>query len=233
MIGEVVIHKQFLVIIISVCMISGCSSALPVWRQEARTVLERDQILGAGKLLPEESKSVEDSIRSGEALLLEDEPEEADDYFHLAWTKGKLLEMNLAAEQRRLANLARSKMEAEQRERERQKVLPEEHNRLLKEQAAAVESAECGKKVGKNGQSREKPLPAYHTVIHGETLPQIAGDAEVYNDQMLWPLLYRANRDQIRDPWHIRPGQILRIPRNVSREEIMEARRYGQEKSLR
>jgi nucleoid-associated protein YgaU len=214
-------------------MISGCSSMSPVWRQEARTVFDRARIHGADKLLPEESKSVENSILFGEALLLEDEPEEADNYFHLAWTKGKLLEMNLVAEQWRLANLARVKASSEQRERERRKALLLEQNRQPKDQAAAVESAEHGKKVERNGHGREKPLPAYHTVLRGETLPQIAGEPEVYNDQTLWPLLYRANRDQIRDPGHIRPSQVLRIPRNASREEITEARRYGQEKPLR
>lgn len=229
----VVINKLLLLIIISACVISGCSSTLPVWRQDARMVFDRVRNHGANKLLPEETKNVEDTLLMGEALLLEDEREEADEYFHLAWTKGKLLEMNLVAEQQRLANLARLKAEAEQLERERQKTLLEEQNRLLKEQAAAAESAEHDKKAERNGHGREKPLPAYHTVMRGETLPQIAGQPEVYNDQTLWPLLYRANRDQIRDPGHIRTGQALRIPRNVSRDEIAEARRYGQEKPLR
>ena len=213
-------------------MSSGCSSPLTVWRQEARTVFDRARIHGANKLLPEESKSVEETLLLGEALVLEDEPEEADYYFHLAWTKGQLLETNLAAEQQRLANIARLKAEADKRERERQQAEFEEQNRLLKEQAAAAESAENEKKAENAGHNREKPLPAYHTVMRGETLPQIAGQPEVYNDPTLWPLLYRANRDQIRDPAHIRPGQALRIPRNVNREEAAEARRYGQEKPL-
>jgi nucleoid-associated protein YgaU len=69
--------------------------------------------------------------------------------------------------------------------------------------------------------------------MRGETLPQIAAQSDVYNDLTVWPLLYRANRDQIRDPGHIWPGQVLRIPRNLSREEIAEARRYSQDKPLR
>jgi len=168
----------------------------------------------------------------GEALLLEDESEEADNYFHLAWTKGKLLEVNLVAEKLRLANLARVQAEADQRERERLWALQEEQNQLLREQAKAAELAAHEKKDEIVGQNKEKPLPTCHEVMRGETLPQIAGRSDVYNDQTLWPLLYRANRDQIRDPGHIRPGQVLIIPRNVSREEIMDARRYGQEKPL-
>lgn len=171
----------------------------------------------------------------GDALLLEDESEEADNYFHLAWTKGKILEMNLAAEKLLLSETARLKSEAEERERqrERQKVLQEEQRRLMQENTQAAESAAHEKKIERPRSSKEKPLPVYHTVMRGETLPQIAAQSDVYNDLTLWPLLYRANRDQIRDPGHIWPGQVLRIPRNLSREEIAEARRYSQEKPLR
>ncbi len=185
---------------------------------------------GADRLLPEEFKSIDETLLMGEALLLEDEPEEADKYFHLAWTKGKLLEVDLLKEKFRLAYIAMLKAAAEQRERERQIALQEENERLSRQRAAAAEAAEHEKKARQN---KEKPLPDYHTVQRGETLPQIAAQIDVYGDQSLWPLLYRANRDQISDPAHIRPGQILRIPRNVSKEEIAEARRYGQEKPLR
>jgi nucleoid-associated protein YgaU len=66
----------------------------------------------------------------------------------------------------------------------------------------------------------------------GETLPLIAAQPEVYGDATLWPLLYRANRDQIRDPRHLWPGQVLRIPRTFSREDLTEARRFAQDKQL-
>jgi nucleoid-associated protein YgaU len=111
--------------------------------------------------------------------------------------------------------------------------LQEEQSHKLQEQPKAAESPAHVKKAEKTGQNKEKPLPVYHTVMHGETLPQIAARPDVYNDLALWPLLYRANRDQIRDPGHIQPGQVLRIPRNMSREETAEARRYGLEKPLR
>jgi nucleoid-associated protein YgaU len=182
--------------------------------------------------LPEESKSVEDAIHRGETLLSEDKPGEADVYFHLAWTKGRLLEGNLVAEKLRLADQARLKSLSEQRELERQLAFKEGQNQQLREKAIASDSAAHLKKPERSADSKEKPLPAYHTVLRSETLPLIAARSDVYNDQTLWPLLYRANRDQISDPGRIRPGQVLLIPRNVSREEIAEARRYGQEKPL-
>ena len=49
-----------------------------------------------------------------------------------------------------------------------------------------------------------------HVVQPGESLWQIA--AAVAGDPTLWPLLYRANRDQIKDPSLLYPGQRLTIP---------------------
>ncbi len=49
-----------------------------------------------------------------------------------------------------------------------------------------------------------------HVVQRGETLSSIA---ETYlGNPHLWPALYRANRDQIRDPGRLYPGQTLSIP---------------------
>jgi nucleoid-associated protein YgaU len=50
-----------------------------------------------------------------------------------------------------------------------------------------------------------------HEVRAGETLWTIAGDA--IGDPTLWPALYFANRDQIKHPAQLYPGQKLRIPR--------------------
>ncbi len=49
-----------------------------------------------------------------------------------------------------------------------------------------------------------------HVVRPGESLWRIAAMAT--GDPMLWPVLYRANRDQIKDPSLLYPGQRLTIP---------------------
>jgi len=51
---------------------------------------------------------------------------------------------------------------------------------------------------------------AVHVVQPGETLWQIA--AVVSGDPHRWPEIYRANRDQIKDPSTLYPGQKLSIP---------------------
>lgn len=51
---------------------------------------------------------------------------------------------------------------------------------------------------------------SFHDVRDGDTLATIA--ALTLGDPSLWPALYRANRDQIRDPARLYPGQRLEIP---------------------
>lgn len=53
-----------------------------------------------------------------------------------------------------------------------------------------------------------------HLVRSGETLASIA--ALHFGNPHLWPALYRANRDQIRDPSRLYPGQTLSIPATTS-----------------
>jgi len=54
------------------------------------------------------------------------------------------------------------------------------------------------------------PASRVHVVRPGETLWQIT--AALTGDPHRWPQLYRANRDQIKDPSTLYPGQRLAIP---------------------
>jgi nucleoid-associated protein YgaU len=67
--------------------------------------------------------------------------------------------------------------------------------------------------------------PTIYVVKKGDTLPSIAFKHEIYNDSYMWPLIYKANRDQIKDPKVLYSGQDLKIPREMSIEEVIEARR--------
>ena len=53
-----------------------------------------------------------------------------------------------------------------------------------------------------------------HTVSKGECLWYIAGYDEIYGNPLKWPLIYKANKDQIKDPDLIYPGQVFAIPRD-------------------
>jgi hypothetical protein len=228
-----VIRRLFLMTLIAALITSGCSHSKSHWRQDAVAIVDLVRIKGGETAFPDEFKSTRDSLAKGEALLQAGEGGEADSIFHLAWTKGKVLEKQLDAERLPVAETARLNGESEKSELKRLSLLRDKRSPSAIEQPRTIHTAGNVKKAESPRVSREKALPVYHTVARGETLPLIAALADVYGDQMLWPLLYRANRDQIRDPAHIWPGQILRIPRNLSNEEIDEARRYSQEKPLR
>jgi nucleoid-associated protein YgaU len=52
-----------------------------------------------------------------------------------------------------------------------------------------------------------------YTVRNGDTLSKISARPEIYGDAGAWRRLYEANRDRIRDPARLKPGQEIRIPR--------------------
>jgi hypothetical protein len=208
--------------------ISGCAQIVPQWRDEAKSSIIGVYVKGAQKEFPAEYGNALDIFIKGEEFLKEDEVEDADNYYHFAWTKAKLLDKELSDLKVRRAEEARVKAEAEQLESERLLELREQERKIAQDR----DELEAKKAPDKSRLSKERQLPTSHTVKRGETLPQIAAQTDIYNDYKLWPLLYRANRDQIRDPKRIWPGQLLRIPRNLSREEIAEARRYAQEKPI-
>ena len=57
-------------------------------------------------------------------------------------------------------------------------------------------------------------LPNSWKVYRGEFLWKIASYPEVYGNGNKWPLIYRANKDKIKDPNLIYPNQIFEIPRD-------------------
>ena len=58
----------------------------------------------------------------------------------------------------------------------------------------------------------------------GESLWSIAAQKDVYDDPFLWPVIYKFNRDQIKDPSRIYPSQRLQIPVNLDADARSSAR---------
>lgn len=232
--------KRFAIVATISLLAASCAAPVPRWRQEAHLLLTKARQEGVDRLIPAEFKSVEDTLIKGESVLVDEGVETAEPFFRLALSKGMLLETDAAAERtRRQEAEEASRREAERLERERrlaaereaeQRRAQEEASRKARLEAEAARAAR--KRAERLRAGQERPLSSSHTVKRGETLPQIAAQGDVYNDASLWPLLYRANRDQISNPRHIWPGQVLRIPRGLSREDVQEAHRYAREKSL-
>ena len=74
-----------------------------------------------------------------------------------------------------------------------------------------------GKKEGAEGQSEMKDtvmcLCEQYTVRKDDSLWRIAKYKDIYNDPFLWPVIYEANKDIIKNPKLLYPGQELGIPR--------------------
>ena len=60
---------------------------------------------------------------------------------------------------------------------------------------------------------------AEYTVVKGDNLWDISGKDTIYGNPYQWPLIYKANADQIKDADLIFPGQVFEIP-NASASEI-------------
>jgi len=56
----------------------------------------------------------------------------------------------------------------------------------------------------------ENPYTQWHEVVKGDTLSKIA--ARYYGDPSLYPKIFEANRDRIKNPDLIQVGWKLRIP---------------------
>lgn len=213
-------------------LLAACSTPVPSWRSKTAPLVEELGRREAPALFPQEYRSLLETFEHGEALYhVREDDKGADLYYQLAFQKAEILQsevqqakMRLAAEQQqRLADLA-AKAEEEQLMR----AAAEAERRLRDQQSArAAEAAQTAQKKSKES---TPSLPNSYTVRRGETLPQISARTEIYNDSTLWPIIYRANRDQIRDPKRLWPGQVFVIPRNFSRDEADEARRYSNKK---
>jgi nucleoid-associated protein YgaU len=179
-----------------------------------------------------ELASMQQAHAQGEQLLADGKATAADRFFELVMLKAQLLQQTIAEEEARQAGALRREEEAR---RVRELLLEQQRQReLVAEQLRQAEAAaaEARRSQVRSRPERERLLLRY-TVRRGETLPQIAAQPEIYGDAQLWPLIYRANRDQIRNPRVVWPGQNLKIPRNLDRADLAEARRYAAEKPLR
>lgn len=133
------------------------------------------------------------------------------------------------AKVRKAEEEARRKAEEEAR----RKAEEEEARRKAEEEARRKAEAEARRKAEEQARkAAESRMLTEYRVGSGDTLASIAALIGVYGDPLLWPLLYQANRDQIKDPQHIYVGQTLRIPRGLLASDFETARVKAREAGL-
>jgi nucleoid-associated protein YgaU len=219
--------KARLLVIAGVALLFGCAPGNPLLRDESLHLLEGIRAAGVQELFPVQYQDLASTFDKGEELQLAGDVSAADEYFGFAITKAKLLESAYLVEvkAREAAALRevelklqaeaelKHKQEQERAEAEAAAAKAAEEAKIAARKVAVerAEQAEARRRAERAKYEREQNLPLRHTVKRGETLPQIAALPEVYGEASLWPLLYRANRDQIRDPRVLWPGQQLKI----------------------
>ena len=230
---------RFAAYILLLCLLqlAACSAPAPTWRSKVAPLVEE---LGRGdaiKLFPQEYRNLLETFEHGEAVFhVRVDDMEADTYFQLAFQKALLLSFELRTAKQKLAEEDRRRVieiaQREEEERLMRDAAVAERRLLEQERSQSVESKRGSTASYSRFFTKEsgQHLPTSYTVRRGETLPQIAGRAEIYNDSSLWPIIYRANRDQISDPKRVWPGQSLVIPRHFSRDDADGARRYSGKK---
>ncbi len=102
------------------------------------------------------------------------------------------------------------------------KMAAEEEIRRIEERKRAEEEA---RRRAEEEALRAKPRN--WVVQKGECLWKIAEYEKIYQDPFQWPLIYNANKDQIKDPDLIYPNQNFAIPRDVPEEEVKAAIKFA------
>jgi nucleoid-associated protein YgaU len=89
------------------------------------------------------------------------------------------------------------------------------------EDAIAQAQAEAERYAKEQAAMNEQPMDTSgsYTVVAGDNLWNISGQSAVYGNPYQWPLIYKANSDQIKDADLIFPGQEFSIP-SASASEI-------------
>lgn len=73
-------------------------------------------------------------------------------------------------------------------------------------------------------------LPNHYVVEEGDSLSGISEKDKIYGNWKMWPLIYDANRNQIKDPDLIYPEQDLGIPRDYTDQQSMNAKQRALDK---
>lgn len=208
------LRHLFIFIVLSL-LLGGCATQPRQELQAARMAVAQAYAIGARQLAPHEFEEAARALSDSEDLVRRGRYAQAREILPFAEARARDA-ANMARQQ--LANLELQKL------------------RQQKEQASIKNESPPARpipKIVKRALTRPaappppappQPPPVQYTVTDGETLWTIAAQKDVYVDSLLWPLLYKANRDQIKDPRQIYPGQVLNIPRDLTSEEKEEAR---------
>ncbi|MFA5514826.1 MAG: DUF4398 domain-containing protein [Desulfuromonadales bacterium] len=190
-----------------VLLLGGCASAPRQELQAARVAVAHADYYGAGKWAPEEFAKANEALREGEELVRQGDYQGARSILPHVEELARQAQTRADQKKAAFARAQKSRPQASIRK-------PKKDQSKTPPPAAAPEPV-----------IEAPPPPLLHfTVEENQTLWMISARKDIYDDPLLWPLLYQANRDQIKDPRQIYPGQVLSIPRDQSAKVLEDAR---------
>ena len=185
--------RLFSVALLSLGLITGCAST-----DEASDSTSAEQAISDAKAANAEAKAVNNEWRDTGKIIKKAEKKLADGDDAAAI---------------KLANKAKAQAVAAVAQAET------ENKKFLNANADSGASSASSSNSSARGAVAAGRVSSY-SVVRGDNLWNISGKDEVYADPYQWPLIYKTNRDKIKDADLIHPGQVLDIDQNASASEI-------------
>lgn len=236
-----------LLMVFFIAVVAGCAQPPVATLEDVRSVVAHAYASGAARYAPGEYQLASSALVAAEQQVKNGDNRKALNTLELARRySSEALNITLehkrqfALEQQRLAEDKRLDEQYKEQLRLRELAIQRQVELVKQRQIKEAAAREAAKKkldkpvVKKKEVTKvEKPVLAEQVEVQaGENLATISARPEVYKDPLLWPLIYRANRDQIKNPQEIFAGQIFVIPRDKSRDEEESARLEAQSLNL-
>ena len=209
--------RNLLAFIALAAILWGCAKPPREELQAARMAVARAYTAGAPSLAPAEYQAASDALSDGERLARQGNYQMAREILPFAETRAQRAILRAREE------LSIRELQKVRKQQQAEQAVPQESKRPPTESTKKAISIPPPVKRKPLPEPPPPPLTRY-VVNEGEVLWGIAARNDVYADPLLWPILYKANRDQIKDPRRIYPGQVLSIRRGISNAEAQEAR---------
>ena len=210
-----------ILLIFGILLVVGCAGRPQVELDIVRSELANAYAQGAKLMAPDAYTAATTALHNAETLIAQRKHGQAREQLNQA-----LLHVTKAV------SVAQEKTREIEMQRQ-----AEAENRAA---AAKKKTARAVKKKPAVVRARPEPVAPRPEIVYldqvivsvGETLFSLSSRQDIYGEPLLWPLIYKANRDQIKDPQHIFEGQLFSIPRDKSEAELEAARKGARESDL-
>lgn len=219
-----------LIVLSAIVVLSACARFPEEEVKKAKLEIEAMYYADVSKYLPEEWNLMRDVWQKIDEAERERDRESALRWYSYVMQKTEIIDDMLVEKKKEQERIKREREEEKKRLIELEKQRLTEKTEPVKEDSKKTEKIEVAaipqkkKNIEEVRYRIEKRFPSFYTVREEESLEEVAALPNIYNDRYYWPLIYKFNRNQVRDPKKLYKGQILKIPRNITLEDIYKAR---------